>query len=52
MMGVATGTVKSRASRARKRLADLMYLAEGEQLFGDVDTASLGIMSRSGARAA
>lgn len=30
MMGVAVGTVKSRASRARKRLAELMHLAEGE----------------------
>ncbi len=30
MMGVAPGTVKSRTSRARKRLADLMGLAEGE----------------------
>jgi len=30
MMGVAVGTVKSRASRARKRLAELMHLEEGE----------------------
>lgn len=30
MMGVAPGTVKSRTSRARKRLAELMGLAEGE----------------------
>ena len=52
MMGVATGTVKSRASRARKRLADLMCLAAGEELFGGVDTASLAVMGRSGARAA
>jgi RNA polymerase sigma-70 factor (ECF subfamily) len=30
MMGVAPGTVKSRTSRARKRLGELMGLAEGE----------------------
>jgi RNA polymerase sigma-70 factor (ECF subfamily) len=38
MMGVAPGTVKSRTSRARKRLADLMGLAEGESaLIGSLD---------------
>lgn len=37
MMGVATGTVKSRASRARKRLADILGMAEGESMFEGVD---------------
>ena len=32
MTGVAVGTVKSRTSRARKRLAELMGLDEGEQI--------------------
>ena len=52
MMGVAIGTVKSRASRARKRLTDLMGLADGEGLFDGVDAAALAAMGRSGARAA
>ena len=40
MMGVAAGTVKSRASRARKRLAELMGLADGESaLIGGFDPA-------------
>src|SRR5690606_8751664 len=30
MMGVAVGTVKSRANRARARLAEMLHLAEGE----------------------
>jgi RNA polymerase sigma-70 factor (ECF subfamily) len=38
MMGIAPGTVKSRTSRARKRLADLMGLAEGESaLIGGIE---------------
>ena len=38
MMGIAPGTVKSRTSRARKRLSDLMGLAEGESaLIGGFD---------------
>lgn len=47
MMGVAIGTVKSRASRARKRLAELMHLAEGEDLFSGMDGASAGVINRS-----
>lgn len=47
MMGVATGTVKSRASRARKRLAELMHLTEGETLFSDSDAVTHGVVSRS-----
>jgi len=51
-MGVAVGTVKSRASRARKRLADLMGLAEGEDMFSGIDQASLAAIGRSGMQAA
>jgi len=52
MMGIAVGTVKSRTSRARKRLSDLMGLAEGEQVLDGVDQASLAVLSRSGTQAA
>lgn len=52
MMGVAVGTVKSRTSRARKRLSDLMGLAEGEDVLSGVDQASLAVMGRSGMQAA
>lgn len=51
-MGVAVGTVKSRASRARKRLSDLMGLAEGEAIFEGVDQAGIAAMGRSGLQAA
>jgi RNA polymerase sigma-70 factor, ECF subfamily len=52
MMGVAVGTVKSRASRARKRLSELMGLAEGEDVFSGVDQAGLAIITNSGVQAA
>ena len=52
MMGVAPGTVKSRASRARKRLSELMGLAEGEDLFSGMDSATAGVISRSAIPAA
>ena len=52
MMGVAVGTVKSRASRARKRLGELLGLAEGEDLFSGVDAATAAVISRSGEQAA
>ncbi len=47
MMNVAIGTVKSRASRARKRLCDLMGLAEGESMFSGTDGATHAVISRS-----
>ncbi|MFP5478316.1 MAG: RNA polymerase sigma factor [Alphaproteobacteria bacterium] len=47
MMGVAIGTVKSRASRARKRLAELLNLAEGEDLFSGTDGATQAVVLRS-----
>lgn len=49
MMGVATGTVKSRASRARKRLAHLLGLAEGEGMFSGVDAVTDAVISRAAA---
>lgn len=53
MTGVAVGTVKSRASRARKRLAHLMGLAEGEGVMTGVDQVSIAVTTRSsGGRAA
>ena len=52
MMGGAIGTVKSRASRARKRLSELMGLAEGEDLFSGMDSATAGVISRSAIPAA
>lgn len=46
MMGVAAGTVKSRASRARKRLSQLLGLAEGEGMFSGVDAVTDAVISR------
>lgn len=51
-MGVAVGTVKSRASRARKRLAELMNLAQGEDPLGEGDRISLAVIGSSGNQAA
>ncbi|MFC0281167.1 RNA polymerase sigma factor [Falsigemmobacter intermedius] len=47
MMGVAVGTVKSRASRARKKLAELMQLEKGEDLFAGTDGAMAAVISKS-----
>lgn len=52
MMGVAPGTVKSRASRARRRLANLMGLREGEDVLDAVDGQTMAVMGRSGTQAA
>lgn len=51
-MGVAVGTVKSRASRARARLGELMHLEEGENVLSGVDAAALAVLSNSGPAAA
>ncbi|MFN3936669.1 MAG: RNA polymerase sigma factor [Gemmobacter sp.] len=45
MMGVAVGTVKSRASRARARLAALLHLDAGEDMFSGVDGATQSVLS-------
>ena len=49
MMGVAIGTVKSRASRARKRLAELLHLEDGEDMFSGTDGATQVVVLRSAA---
>lgn len=47
MTGVAVGTVKSRASRARKRLSELLHLAEGEEFLSGTDGATASVINRS-----
>ena len=44
MTGVAVGTVKSLANRGRRRLAELMHMAEGEKL-DMTDRATLAVMA-------
>lgn len=45
MCGCAPGTIKSRASRGRKRLAELMSLEDGE-LPMETDAVTLGVVHR------
>ena len=52
MTGVAVGTVKSRANRARARLCEMLCLAEGEDPVSGADGATLTVLGRSGVRAA
>lgn len=52
MTGVAVGTVKSRANRARQKLCDLLGLKDGESMFSGVDAAASAVLSRSGTNAA
>lgn len=52
LMGVAVGTVKSRTSRARARLAALMGMEDGEDVGAGVDGALHAVMGRSGVQAA
>lgn len=47
MMGVAIGTVKSRASRARRRLAELLQLEDGEDMFSGTDGATQAVVLRA-----
>lgn len=47
MMGVAVGTVKSRASRARRRLTELLQLEDGETMFSGTDGATQAVVLRS-----
>lgn len=51
MLGVAVGTVKSRANRARSRLAAMLHLEEGEDILAQADASSLAVMGRSGVSA-
>jgi RNA polymerase sigma-70 factor, ECF subfamily len=51
MMGVAIGTVKSRASRARKRLAEILQLEDGEDMFSGTDGATQAVVMRATAAA-
>ena len=44
MTGVAIGTVKSRANRGRRKLAELLHLEHGEEL-DMTDQATLAVMS-------
>lgn len=46
MTGVAVGTVKSRANRGRRRLAELLQLQEGED-FDMTDSTTLAVMSQN-----
>jgi RNA polymerase sigma-70 factor (ECF subfamily) len=52
MTGVAVGTVKSRANRARLRLCDLLGLQTGEDPVADMDGATKAVMSKSCTQAA
>jgi RNA polymerase sigma-70 factor (ECF subfamily) len=47
MMGVAVGTVKSRANRARGRLSALLGLAEGENVLAEVDGVTLAVVAQA-----
>lgn len=51
-MGVAVGTVKSRANRARARLSELLGLAAGEDILAEADATTLAVIGRSGVQAA
>jgi len=46
MTGVAVGTVKSRANRGRRRLAELLHLQDGEAL-EMTDHATLAVMAQN-----
>ena len=48
MMGVATGTAKSRASRARQRLAELMGMTAPTGNPVLTETATLAVVFQSG----
>jgi RNA polymerase sigma-70 factor (ECF subfamily) len=51
MCGVAVGTIKSRANRGRKRLAELMQINEDEAM-EMTDRVTMAVVSASGASAA
>lgn len=47
MMGVAVGTVKSRANRARARLSTILGLAEGEDPLSGSEAGTRAVMGRN-----
>lgn len=51
MTGVAVGTVKSRANRARQKLCELLGLKDGEGMFSGVDSATTAVLTRSATHA-
>ncbi len=51
-MGVAIGTVKSRANRARAKLGEILGLKEGEDILAEVDGPTKAVLGRSGSQAA
>jgi RNA polymerase sigma-70 factor, ECF subfamily len=52
MMGVAVGTVKSRANRARAKLSEILGIDSGEDVLAGMDGATLAVMGKSGVQAA
>jgi RNA polymerase sigma-70 factor, ECF subfamily len=52
MIGVAVGTVKSRANRARARLQDLLGIGQGEDLVGTPKSAALMAAASAGGHGA
>lgn len=52
MMGVATGTAKSRANRARARLCEMLGIEAGEDFLSGHSGATMAVMGRSGVQAA
>ena len=49
MCGVAVGTIKSRANRGRRMLAELMQFEEGEEM-EMTDSATLAVLAANGTR--
>lgn len=52
MIGIAEGTVKSRASRARSKLCALLGMEDGEHMLDGLDGSMAAVMSKSGTQAA
>jgi RNA polymerase sigma-70 factor, ECF subfamily len=52
MIGVAVGTVKSRTSRARARLCELLGLEEGESPLSNPERDAVGVAGSPGEKAA
>lgn len=52
VMGVAVGTAKSRANRARARLCELLGLRDGEDVLAGETATTLAVLGRTGPQAA